>query len=588
MWKPSCGFRRLMTAKLRNAVWLSLAALSMTPAPAAAAEVTVQKSDLFVARQGGYHTYRIPGIVMTLDGTLLAYATARDKDIWDYGNYDTVLRRSTDGGKTWSPMEVFVHAGKSTVDNCVLIVDRVQKGVVHHLYCVDYAAHLLSSQRGQRPDVLAARGDHKTVCGLCVGVQVHHPGDGPGPRHPTGQRPADRADLALAEQEQQFPSAVSVIYSDDHGDTWNRGPIIVRSGDPPNHPMEGVVAQLSDGRVMMNIRNEADVHRRAVSYSPNGATDWTAAKFDPNLPEPICFGSLLAVPREIAGVKGVLLFSNPDNVARSVNIGPKHYCDRKNVTVKLSLNDGTDWVKSLVIEPGFSGYSDLCVGPDGTVYCLYERGAITSYYDPAAVSLARFNILPVEARTCEVTDVLWQSQIRGFHAGGAVGGHHDHRNSHRFAVARRAGGPRGRPPLAMCQQPQADRAGAAELREPAPDVSPGQHQQADHASRWPRQLRSAGLHGARADFALPRNGQRFRAVPPPVPKLGYRERCGDQHSHPDLQVSQRQHGQPLRIPPGLQPVLLAVELCLLFRQRVLHPPTPTARAFPTRRSPGRA
>jgi len=78
--------------------------------------------------------------------------------------------------------------------------------------------------------------------------------------------------------------------------------------------MEGVVAQLSDGRVMMNIRNEGSEHRRAVSYSPNGATNWSVPKFDPNLREPICFGSLLAVPREIAGADGVVLFSNPDNV----------------------------------------------------------------------------------------------------------------------------------------------------------------------------------------------------------------------------------------------------------------------------------
>jgi sialidase-1 len=130
--------------------------------------------------------------------------------------------------------------------------------------------------------------------------------------------------------------------------------------------MEGTVAQLSDGRVMMNIRNKAQVHRRAVAYSPDGVMDWTVPKFDPQLPEPICFGSLLAVPRKIVGREGVLLFSNPNNVARSVDIGPKHYCDRRSVTVKLSLNDGTDWPESLVIEPGFSGYSDLCVAP-GTI-----------------------------------------------------------------------------------------------------------------------------------------------------------------------------------------------------------------------------
>ena len=90
--------------------------------------------------------------------------------------------------------------------------------------------------------------------------------------------------------------------------------------------------------------------------------------------------------------EGLLLFSHPDNTVREVEIGPKHYRDRRNVTVRLSLNDGTDWAKSLVIDPGFSGYSDLGVGPDGTVYCLYERGAISSYYDPAAISLARFNL----------------------------------------------------------------------------------------------------------------------------------------------------------------------------------------------------
>jgi sialidase-1 len=113
--------------------------------------------------------------------------------------------------------------------------------------------------------------------------------------------------------------------------------------------MEGVVTQLSDGRVMMNIRNESEVHRRAVAFSPNGVTDWTVLKFEPQLHEPICFGSLLAVPREVAGRAGVLLFSNPDNVAHHVEIGPTHYCDCRNVTVKLSLNDGTDWEKSLAI-----------------------------------------------------------------------------------------------------------------------------------------------------------------------------------------------------------------------------------------------
>jgi sialidase-1 len=376
-------------AALRRVAWL--AALFMACGSAAAADLVVKKHDLFTARQGGYHTYRIPGMVITLDGTMLAYVAARDADIWDYGNYDTVLRRSTDGGKTWSPMEVLVDAGTSTVDNCVLIVDKKRAGVVHHLYCLDYArtCYRRSTDHGRTfsPATEIAKPFADFAAEYPFIIRATGPGHGI-------QLDSGRllVPVWLSPSKQQFPSAVSVIYSDDHGDTWSRGPIVVRSGDPATHPMEGVVAQLRDGRVMMNIRNESEVHRRAVAFSPNGVTDWTVPEFDPQLREPICFGSLLAAPREIAGRAGVLLFSNPDNVDRSVEIGPKHYCDRKNLTVKLSLDDGADWAKSLVIEPDFSGYSDLCVSPDGTVYCLYERGAITSYYDPAAVAVASFDL----------------------------------------------------------------------------------------------------------------------------------------------------------------------------------------------------
>lgn len=149
----TCCCRTRFTTRVPRVVWCCVALGWVLPTLLLAEEVAVQRSDLFVARQDGYHTYRIPGMVMTLDGTLLAYATVRDADIWDYGNYDTVLRRSTDGGKTWSPMEVLLDGGKSTVDNCVLIVDQKREGIVHHVYCVDYA-HLLPSQHGPRADVL--------------------------------------------------------------------------------------------------------------------------------------------------------------------------------------------------------------------------------------------------------------------------------------------------------------------------------------------------------------------------------------------------------------------------------------------------
>jgi len=365
--------------------------LAVPSEPDGEADLAVKQCDLFTARQGGYHTYRIPGLVETLDGTLLAFATARNEDIWDYGNYDTVLRRSGDKGQTWSPMEVLVDAGEATVDNCVLIVDKKRVGVVHHLYCVDYAStyYRRSTDHGRTfsPATKITRPFEELAAETPFIIQATGPGHGI-------QLESGRllVPVWVSPRKEQFPSSVSVLYSDDHGDTWNRGPIIVRSGDPATHPMEGVVAQLSDGRIMMNIRNESELHRRAVAYSPDGVTEWTAPTFDQQLREPICFGSLCAVPPGVARRAGVLLFANPDNTDRDVELGPAHYCDRRNMTVKLSLNDGTDWAKSLVIEAGLSGYSDLCVSADGTVYCLYERGAVTSYYDPASVTLASFDL----------------------------------------------------------------------------------------------------------------------------------------------------------------------------------------------------
>lgn len=46
--------------------------------------------------------YRIPALVTLPDGTLLAAADQRNQHWNDNGNIDSVVRRSTDGGKTWS------------------------------------------------------------------------------------------------------------------------------------------------------------------------------------------------------------------------------------------------------------------------------------------------------------------------------------------------------------------------------------------------------------------------------------------------------------------------------------------------------
>ena len=121
----------------------------------AEALVTAAKTDLFIAGEDGYKLFRIPGIVVTKRGTVLAYCEARMIDTSDWGPIDVLMRRSTDGGITWLPHEKIVHVegdlpvnpvaaaqnldkpGDNTVNNPVAIVDY-ETGAVHFLYCLEY------------------------------------------------------------------------------------------------------------------------------------------------------------------------------------------------------------------------------------------------------------------------------------------------------------------------------------------------------------------------------------------------------------------------------------------------------------------
>ena len=127
--------------------------LSLATAPLNAAEVV--KTDLFEAGQDGYSLYRIPGIVVTGNGTVLAYCEARKSDRGDWGPIDVLMRRSLDGGKSWLPRQKIVHVegdlpinpvaaaqnldkpGDNTVNNPVAIIDH-ENGAVHFLYCLEY------------------------------------------------------------------------------------------------------------------------------------------------------------------------------------------------------------------------------------------------------------------------------------------------------------------------------------------------------------------------------------------------------------------------------------------------------------------
>jgi sialidase-1 len=158
------------------------------------------------------------------------------------------------------------------------------------------------------------------------------------------------------------------------------------------NPSESILLQLADGRVMINIRSESPEHRRAVATSPDGNTKWTTPKFQEELLEPICMANLVRWDSPQDGKKRIV-FSNPNNLERA-NAKPGQGRDRKNLSLKLSYDEGKTWPINKTLEAGGSGYSDLAIAPDGSLLCFYERTKVdeatkkrTAYLTIARVSL---------------------------------------------------------------------------------------------------------------------------------------------------------------------------------------------------------
>lgn len=377
----------------------------------AAATPWIEKQNLFEARTNGYFTFRIPGIAVTKNDTVLVTTEARPGRGGDYDYNDVLLRRSTDGGKTFSPFIKLVDHntyGEGPVNNFVMIPDR-STGRVVAVFCHDYARvfRMHSDDEGatwSTPVEItstfdAFKSDYPWV------VCATGPGHGTQLRNGRMIIPVWLSDGSGTEQGRSKrghrPSIVSVIYSDDAGDTWRRGDIVCRHGETIEkiamvNPSETVAVELSDGRVMFNVRSESENARRLVAISPDGVHQWTDRRWDPALLETVCMGSLVRLDWPADGRPGNILFANPDILERTMTrpggkpVKAPNY-DRKQVTLKVSRDDGRSWIFSKILESGPSGYSDSATLSDGTILCLYEAEIVSGMCDDRFLRLARFN-----------------------------------------------------------------------------------------------------------------------------------------------------------------------------------------------------
>jgi sialidase-1 len=365
----------------------------------------LEMTDLFQKGKSGYPMYHTPSIAVSAKGTVLVWNDARkvpSDDAWS----DILLRRSTDNGRTFSEPILIGHMegkhplspgkGKSQPSdqicyhNPVLIPDR--NGALHMLFCIEYtrAFYIRSEDDGltwSKPVEITAVFEK-------FRAEYDWNNLATGPNHSIQLKngrlvvPVWLTNKAQHKfyGEQDKTNVVAVVYSDDSGMTWHAGDIAVpATGEwAKRHPNETVAVELSDGRVMLHVRTQSG-GRRAVTISPNGATDWSEPYLDDQLPAGTC-------ARCAAGL--VRYPANPDSGPTRLLLSlPSEGGTRRHLRVFMSDNDGRTWPVNRLLWGSGATYSDLAVTADGTILCFFGRGLEDKYtWGGDRLTLARFNM----------------------------------------------------------------------------------------------------------------------------------------------------------------------------------------------------
>ena len=320
--------------------------------------------DVFVGGEDGYDTFRIPALIATPGGVLLAFAEGRKRSSSDTGNIDLVLKRSFDGGATWQPLQVVADFGYATCGNPAPIIDRDSGDVVlPFTYNQGWTWEpLINLGIGSREVYLTRSHDGGASWDAPIkisddvkldGWRWYATGPGHGIQLSSGRMvvPCDHCTSQLPGQ-----SFSHAIVSDDGGYSWRLGGVV-----PGGRTNECIVAERDDGTLLLNMRNLRGTDRRAVSLSYDEGESWTAPVDDEELIEPVCQASML----ELDGNR--LLFANPASTHREV------------MAVRGSEDGGDTWPSFRWIDLGPAAYSDLTRLPDGEIGLLYERGDDSLY-----------------------------------------------------------------------------------------------------------------------------------------------------------------------------------------------------------------
>jgi len=367
---------------------IAVLALICLAGPAAAQDAELpQAVTLYQTGQPEGFGYRIPAIVTATNGDILAFCERRVGGTGDHSRNDMVLRRSTDGGETWTDLQLIHDAGDDVlVDPCATVHPDGRIVLAYHRF--PFGRHARDS--GHLEFLEPGFGGAFTEQ-ILVRTSDDHGRTWSEPRDITRQaRSADAMSagspgcgivikqgehagrIVMANYEMyrsQLPisfggrhSTARLVYSDDAGETWTHGPAIPLRSD--GNPNESQLVELGDGGIMVVSRNQKgsqNLRRTAVTH--DFGLNWEDVRQHEDLISPACSGSALSVEHQGDTAVLVICPTGDDFTANS----------RKNGVVYISTDNGQAFPVRHLIVPGGFAYSCLTQLENGDLGLLYEK-----------------------------------------------------------------------------------------------------------------------------------------------------------------------------------------------------------------------
>ena len=333
-----------------------------------AQEKETRITDVFVPRSDGYPAIRIPSLITTKAGTLLAFAEGRQGG--DHSQNDIIFKRSEDLGETWSDVQVVKESGKLSLNNPQAVV--LDSGRVLLMYQQSKLGEF-KAKPGFGEDAYVTFTQFSDDDGETWSDPVDVTRQTKRPKHVTSVASGPGVGIVLRRGKHkgrilmpfnQGPFGdwrVYAAYSDDGGESWAMGEVPEEDGK--GHANEVQFVELSDGSVMLNARSQGkgNTKHRKIAISEDGGVTWSKLEDDPTLIEPTCQASILR-------------YSWPeDGKSRIVFCNPATQKSRSNGVLRVSEDEGKTWGWSKEIYAGGFAYSCLSKMSDGKVGVLFEK-----------------------------------------------------------------------------------------------------------------------------------------------------------------------------------------------------------------------